>query len=483
MKSMKKILAAMLCLLMVLSMGVFATSAEGTENQVIYFEVPTGEDMLNWDGAKIYCHIWAYGSESFAQWQSKKEACVKTETDGLWMYDITAKGFRMEEGVTYAVIFSEGNNQTYDTLFDTTCLGDTLYCKGEESIIENPSDSSKQALSAYWKNADPTVYGPLRQLTSLGNVVGECFAPGADAESLYVEFITTKLETTLQYVAMSQEELLAHASSELGISADRAYELELEAGLHTPFTNDELPLPSDPATGDQTETNRYYFYYPEIWESTDDEKTAGIYWWDASNAPTAWPGYAANKADAEGVFYYDVPKDVTTFIWNNFIDGGMDTEAEIYKIAQQTINIGCEYYEPGENYTYPNGVESFDGMIFVIDYTTSTSVLDAKKAFSGEWYYYYGNGEYGVTPEKGDKVYTDSYLEEPLAPATGDEFAVGDVNADGKLNIKDATTIQKFVAKMIELDEKAQARADYNADGKVNVKDATMIQKKIANLI
>ncbi|MBQ8572896.1 MAG: hypothetical protein IJ451_05480, partial [Ruminococcus sp.] len=235
MKAMKKVLAVVLCLLMVLSMGVFATSAADTDNQVIYFEVPTGEGMLNWDGAKIYCHIWAYGGDSFAQWQSKKEACVKTDVEGLWMYDITGKGFAMEEGVTYAVIFSEGNNQTYDTLFDTTCLGDTLYCKGEESIIENPSDSSKQALAAYWKNADPTVYGPLRQLTSLGNVVGECFAPGADAESLYVEFITTKLETTLQYVTMTQEELLAHASSELGISADRAYELELEAGLHTPF--------------------------------------------------------------------------------------------------------------------------------------------------------------------------------------------------------------------------------------------------------
>lgn len=251
MKSMKKILAAMLCLLMVLSMGVFATSAEGTENQVIYFEVPTGEDMLNWDGAKIYCHIWAYGGESFAQWQSKKEACVKTETDGLWMYDITAKGFRMEEGVTYAVIFSEGNNQTYDTLFDTTCLGDTLYCKGQDSIIEAPTDSSKQALAAYWKNADPSQYGPVRQLTSLGNVVGECFAPGADAESLYVDFLKNKLDTTLQYVDMTKEELMAHASGELGISEERAYELELEAGLHTPFTNDELPLPSDPATGDE----------------------------------------------------------------------------------------------------------------------------------------------------------------------------------------------------------------------------------------
>lgn len=62
---------------MVLSMGVFATSAADTENQVIYFEVPTGEGMLNWDGAKIYCHIWAYGGDSFAQWQSKRNLALR----------------------------------------------------------------------------------------------------------------------------------------------------------------------------------------------------------------------------------------------------------------------------------------------------------------------------------------------------------------------------------------------------------------------
>lgn len=475
MKAMKKVLAIVLCLMMVLSMGIFgAIAAENTENQVIYFEVPTGEGMLDWEGAKLYCHIWAYGGDSFAQWQSKKESCVKTDTEGVWMYDITAKGFEMEEGVTYAVIFSEGNNQTYDT----------LYCKGEESIIEAPTDSSKQALAAYWKNADPAKYGPVRQLTSLGNVVGECFAPGADAESLYTDFILNKMETTLQYVDMTQEELLVHASSELGISADRAYDLEVEAGLHRIWSDDEVPTdPSsdDEASKDEVDTNRYYFYYPEIWESTDDEITAGIYWWDATNAPTAWPGYEANKTEVEGVFYYDVPKDVTTIIWNNFIDGGTDPEAEVYKYAYQTVNVSTEYYDAGDSDSYPNGVESFDGMIYVVHLLTSVSELSPKRADEGEWYFYYGNGEYGITAEKGDDVYTDSYLDEPIVPEVS--FEMGDVNRDGKLNIKDATAIQKHAAKMIDFDAEQITLADYNADGKINVKDATMIQKKIANLI
>jgi len=63
------------------------------------------------------------------------------------------------------------------------------------------------------------------------------------------------------------------------------------------------------------------------------------------------------------------------------------------------------------------------------------------------------------------------------------EYALGDVNTDGKFNIKDATTIQKYIAKMVDFDEVQQFLADYNGDEKINIKDATMIQKKLAKLI
>lgn len=63
------------------------------------------------------------------------------------------------------------------------------------------------------------------------------------------------------------------------------------------------------------------------------------------------------------------------------------------------------------------------------------------------------------------------------------EFELGDANRDGKLNIRDATLIQKFIAKIESLDAEQLSLSDYNTDGKVNIKDATLIQKKIANLI
>lgn len=64
-----------------------------------------------------------------------------------------------------------------------------------------------------------------------------------------------------------------------------------------------------------------------------------------------------------------------------------------------------------------------------------------------------------------------------------DDFLLGDVNKDGKLNIRDATAIQKFLAKLIDFDDNAKLRADFDQNEKINVKDATSIQKKLAGLI
>lgn len=59
---------------------------------------------------------------------------------------------------------------------------------------------------------------------------------------------------------------------------------------------------------------------------------------------------------------------------------------------------------------------------------------------------------------------------------------LGDVNGDGKVNVKDATLIQKAAAKIIELTDEEKLRADVNADNKNNVKDATAIQKFAAKI-
>ncbi|MBQ8001492.1 MAG: hypothetical protein IJ298_09925 [Ruminococcus sp.] len=60
---------------------------------------------------------------------------------------------------------------------------------------------------------------------------------------------------------------------------------------------------------------------------------------------------------------------------------------------------------------------------------------------------------------------------------------LGDADLDGAVNIKDATLIQKYLAKLAQFDESAKLCADAEADGTVNIKDATAIQKFAAGLL
>lgn len=58
-------------------------------------------------------------------------------------------------------------------------------------------------------------------------------------------------------------------------------------------------------------------------------------------------------------------------------------------------------------------------------------------------------------------------------------YVIGDSNSDGVLNIRDATALQKYCAKMGKVDKLV---ADFNGDLNINVRDATDIQKKLAGL-
>lgn len=60
------------------------------------------------------------------------------------------------------------------------------------------------------------------------------------------------------------------------------------------------------------------------------------------------------------------------------------------------------------------------------------------------------------------------------------KYFIGDSDLDGRVTIKDATSIQKFVAKIIDFDQHQKFLA--NTDGKsgITVKDATQIQKYLA---
>ncbi len=72
----------------------------------------------------------------------------------------------------------------------------------------------------------------------------------------------------------------------------------------------------------------------------------------------------------------------------------------------------------------------------------------------------------------------------PTGTTGGEEntYLLGDADSDGKVNVKDATIIQKHAAKLLTLIGDSTFRADVNSDTKINVKDATAIQKYVAKI-
>ena len=198
------------------------------------------------------------------------------------------------------------------------------------------------------------------------------------------------------------------------------------------------------APGDNVEdTRRYYFAMPNSWlnEYTD---TAGVYWWsgtdacgaiDGSGGTVTWPGYKAHRDDFvteyNGVYYIDCPADVCVIIWNNYIDGGTDKDDLVYSKAKQAKDTNVEFCSDGDSDIYGtewfaemeesyNGDKSllgeyvdnffyddnygcgfsfvYDNMIYVLNPDKISENFDGKKIYGGDWYFYYGNGQYGTYP-------------------------------------------------------------------------------------
>lgn len=70
-----------------------------------------------------------------------------------------------------------------------------------------------------------------------------------------------------------------------------------------------------------------------------------------------------------------------------------------------------------------------------------------------------------------------------MVSATSSTRLIGDANNDGAVSIEDATTIQKYLASIIDLEEKSYICADTNGNGAVSIEDATTVQKYLAGII
>lgn len=199
-------------------------------------------------------------------------------------------------------------------------------------------------------------------------------------------------------------------------------------------------------TGEEGSTTR------ETWEKYGS--SAGLYWWGGEDnpdeAPAAnkhgWPGWKMKKVsegDIANLYSTLASRTAPNMIFSNFIDGGMDTSYPEYNTSQQTEDLQVEWFGEGDSdyypkefwdYLYNNYEEDFiedpnyqieefgdyaknffyddmdesiyqyiDNMVFVTDYhidPNKVSPVSGKAGFPGAFYFYYGNGEFGIWPTR-----------------------------------------------------------------------------------
>lgn len=161
-------------------------SSEVEAGNVVKFDVKKS----GWDNVKsVFCHIWkADGSGDWPAWQSKKEKCKYDSSTGIATYDLSKTGntISKSDGRVYCVIFSANTGmQSYNAIMSGKCIGDTLYCTGNQ--LENPEDSEKKANEAKWENNSDC--GPEKKITSTGNVIGSAFPEGESDVTLLATYL------------------------------------------------------------------------------------------------------------------------------------------------------------------------------------------------------------------------------------------------------------------------------------------------------
>lgn len=232
----KRILCLALAVICIAGTAVIGVSAADADK--IYFEVPE-----NWNNySKVYCYIWNLdGSGAIVGWKSKKGLCEQVE-DRLYSYDLSKAG-GLTAGVNYGLIFViDIDLQTYDALLTTDCIGDTLYSDG--TIYENPADSSKTAVAAFWKNQDRSKYGPIMQVTSIGNLIGTCMPAGTTAESMFTKFLSDNLTNAQTHSGKSDQEIIDDILKSLGLSQDTGEKLIKESGVEVKWEKAESQAPT-----------------------------------------------------------------------------------------------------------------------------------------------------------------------------------------------------------------------------------------------
>lgn len=233
-------------------------SSEVEAGNVIKFDVKKS----GWSNVKtVFCHIWkADGSGDWPAWQSKKEKCKYDSSTGIATYDLSMTGntISKSDGRVYCVVFSANTGmQSYNAIMSGKCIGDTLYCTGNQ--LENPEDSEKKANEAKWENNSDC--GPEKKITSTGNIIGSAFPEGESDATLMATYLVAyyndEAKTSLTQKLL--DELKVSPTQVMGAVTDRLNATNNpDKDTIAPAVEKILAGCTDPTTGKKVNKTQLY---------------------------------------------------------------------------------------------------------------------------------------------------------------------------------------------------------------------------------
>lgn len=229
-------------------------SSEVEAGNVIKFDVKKS----GWNNVKaVFCHTWKVDGE-LPVWQSKSEKCNYDASTGIATYDLSKANYKISksDGKNYLVIFSANTGmQTYDTVMSGACIGDTMYCTGEE--IENPVDSEKKAKVAKWENHPDC--GPQKKITSTGKIVGSALPGGQTDAVMLAQYLidyyddeakTSLTQNLLDTLKVSPVDVMGAVTDKLNATNNA------DKDKIAPAVEKILSGCTDPTTGKKTDTTK-----------------------------------------------------------------------------------------------------------------------------------------------------------------------------------------------------------------------------------
>ena len=168
----------------------------------------------------IYMYLYDHNNGEIINWGSKKGK-MTNEGNGIWSFDLDAKGITLDPYKAYGVIFTADLGlQTCDLIIGSDCLGDIAYCPGSDE--ENNVDSSKKSRIVKWANVDSSKYGNPKCITAIGNVIGNAYWPGDTGYSMFVSFLSDTgkmgIDNALKFNGKTEQQTIDDTAKALGLS-------------------------------------------------------------------------------------------------------------------------------------------------------------------------------------------------------------------------------------------------------------------------